>query len=211
MSTTPAPCNTNYTECSMSNLRKKVPFLLLALVTAIVSAQTPAAPPAAPAAPPQPQIHSSPVSAATAAEIQGINENMTVLQARLNEMELKAKIAAKQKELIGVQGGSSFSALGSSLGDPSVIYVQGLKGHVEALLAFPGGVVQRVKPGDIVGDRKVARVSLNEVALTDLNGKNERRLAFGSSAVARDTSAAATGAPGQISYPAPAPAGSGIR
>ena len=69
----------------------RFPFLLLVLVTAIVSAQTPAAPAAAPAAPPQPQIHSSPVSAATAAEIQGINENMTVLQARLNEMELSEK------------------------------------------------------------------------------------------------------------------------
>ena len=189
----------------MSNLKTKFPFLLLVLVTALSSAQTPAAPPVGASA--QPQVHAPPMSAAAAAEIQGINENMTVLQARLNEMELKAKIAAKQKELNGMQGNSTFSALGSSLGDPSVIYVQGLKGQVEALLAFPGGVVQRVKPGDIVGDRKVARISLNEVALTDLNGKNERRLAFGTSAVARDT-----GAPGPSGFPGPAPTGGvGIR
>lgn len=195
----------------MSNLKTKFPFLLLALGTAIASAQTPAAPAPTAAVAAQAQVHSPPMSAATAAEIQSINENMTVLQARLNEMELKAKIAAKQKELIGAQGGSSFSALGSSLGDPTVIYTQGLKGHVEALLAFPGGVFQRVKPGDIVGDRKIARVLLNEVALTDLNGKNERRLAFGSSAVARDTGTPAAVAPGQISYPAPVPPGGGIR
>lgn len=193
----------------MSNLRTKFPFLLVVLVTAIASAQTPAPPPVA--APAQPQVHAAPMSAATAAQIQSINENMTVLQARLNEMELKAKIAAKEKELIGAQGGSSFTALGSSLGDPTVIYTQGLKGHVEALLAFPGGVFQRVKPGDIVGDRKIARVLLNEVALTDLNGKNERRLAFGTSAVARDTGTAAPATPSQVSYPAPVPPGGGIR
>jgi type IV pilus biogenesis protein PilP len=193
----------------MSNLKTKFPFLLLLLVTAVSSAQTPAVAPAAAAA--QPQVLAPPMSAATAAEIQGINENMTVLQARLNEMELRAKIAAKQKELNGMQGGSSFSALGSSQGDPSVIYVQGLKGHVEALLAFPGGVVQRVKPGDIVGDRKVARISLNEVALTDVNGKNERRLAFGTSAVARDTGTAAAGAPSPSGFPAPSPISAGIR
>ncbi len=195
----------------MSNLKTKFPFLLLMLVTALAGAQTSAAPP--PAAPAQPQVHAPPMSAAAAEKIQVINENMTILQAQLNELELKAKIAAKQKELNGMQGGSTFSALGSSLGDPSVIYTQGLKGHVEALLAFPGGVVQRVKPGDIVGDRKISRVSLNEVAFTDLNGKNERRLAFGTTAVTRDSSStAAGGAPGQGGFPAPAPAGSvGIR
>lgn len=194
----------------MSNPKTKLPFLLLLMVASFVGAQTPAATSAAP--PAQSQMPAPPMSAATAAEIQTINENMTILQARLNELELKAKIAAKQKELTGMQGGTAFSALGSSLGDPSVIYVQGLKGHVEALLAFPGGVVQRVKPGDIVGDRKVARISLNEVALTDVNGKNERRLAFGTSAVARDTGTSATSSPGQPSYSPPAPAGGpGVR
>jgi type IV pilus biogenesis protein PilP len=164
----------------MSSRKHYFPFVFLALST-ICTAQTPAT------ASSQPLVHAPPLSSAAAAEIQSISENKTVLEARLSELELQAKIAAKKKELSNLNGGSTFSALGSSLGDPSVIYVQGLKGHVEALLAFPGGVVQRVKAGDTVGDRKVARISTNEVALTDLNGKNERRLAFGTSAVARDT------------------------
>lgn len=128
------------------------------------------------------------MSAATAAEIQKINEQMTLLQAKLNELDLRAKIAAKQKE-ISISGGESGSqsSFDRKNGVPSVVSVAGLKGNLEALLVFPGGVTQRVKSGDVIDDRRVAKVAINEVVLTDLKGHNIQRLAFGSSPMTRES------------------------
>lgn len=184
---------------------------LVAASTFTVQAQSqvPAAPaqahPAVPVAPPQAatlSLPSSSISASSAAEIQRITEDMTVLNARLSQLELKAKIAAKQKELSTLDQSSYSSPLGSSAGSPSVVSVAGIKGQLEAVLVFPGNQAQRVKTGDVIGDRRVASVALNEVVLTDLKGKNIQRLAFGSSAVAKDTGAMpgnyAPGQPGQF-------------
>jgi type IV pilus biogenesis protein PilP len=131
-------------------------------------------------------LSSSPMSAATAVEIQKINENMTVLQAQLNQLELKAKIAAKQREISAQAGGGALSSFASKSGNPSVVSVSGLKGSLEAVLVFPGGMTQRVKTGDVIDDRRVSKVAINEVVLTDLNGKNFQRLGFGTSATTRE-------------------------
>jgi type IV pilus biogenesis protein PilP len=127
------------------------------------------------------------MSAATAAEIQKINEQMTLLQAQLNQLELKAKIASKQKEISGATGETPLhSSFASRNGNPSVLSVSGLKGRLEAVLVFPGGVTQRVRAGDVIDDRRVAKVALTEVVLTDLKGKSIQRLAFGASPVTRE-------------------------
>jgi type IV pilus biogenesis protein PilP len=133
-------------------------------------------------------------SSASAVELQTINENMTVLAARLAQLELQAKIAAKQKEITGIVTPVNATSLGGSWGAPSVVSVAGLKGNLEALLVFPGGVVQRVRTGDVLGDRHVLhvlKVSINEVVIGDQKGKNLQRLAFGisgSSPVSKDVS-----------------------
>lgn len=174
-----------------------LPLFVLAFIFATSAyAQGPAAgsvgPSAAPVAVTLPSLPvslpSSPMSAATAAEIQKINENMTVLQAQLSQLELKAKIAAKQRELTGPTGtdGGLISSFGSKNGNPSVMSVAGLKGDLAAVLVFPGGVTQRVKAGDVIDDRRVTKVSINEVVLTDLKGRNIQRLAFGTSATTRE-------------------------
>jgi type IV pilus biogenesis protein PilP len=174
-----------------------------------VPASTAQTPLAAATAPPQAAtlaLPSSSISASSAAEIQKITEEMTVLNARLSQLELKAKIAAKQKELTILDPSSYSSPLGSSVGSPSVVSVAGLKGQLEAVLVFPGNQAQRVKTGDVIGDRKVASVALNEVVLTDLKGKNIQRLAFGSTAVTKDTGAmAGNNVPGQPGLYPPIP------
>lgn len=175
-------------------------------VTAPVDTAGPAAvvaPPPAPAAQPPVLMPASPMSAATAAEIQKINENMTLLQAQLNQLELKAKIAAKQREVNAQGGGDAMSSFASKNGNPSVVSVAGLKGHLEAVLVFPGGVTQRVKAGDQIDDRRVAKVGVNEVVLTDLKGKNVQRLAFGSAPTMRE----ATPATQAVGTMPPMPAG----
>jgi type IV pilus biogenesis protein PilP len=149
-----------------------------------VAPATGAAAPAPPAAVPLP---SSPMSAATAAEIQKINEQMTLLQAQLNQLELKARIASKQKEINGTAVVDPVqSSFDTRKGNPSVVSVAGLKGNLEAVLVFPGGVTTRVRTGDVIDERRVAKVAINEVVLTDLKGKNVQRLAFGSSAMTRE-------------------------
>lgn len=118
----------------------------------------------------------------SAHQIQKINENMTVLQAQLNLLDLQFKVASKRRELIEINGDTVASAFGSKNGNPSVVSVLGLKGQLEALLVFPGGVTQRVKAGDLIDDRRVLSINVNEVILTDLKGKNPQRLAFGNAA-----------------------------
>jgi len=147
-------------------------------------------------------------SVATAAEIQKINEQIALLQAQLNQLELKAKIASKQKEIKGDSEDSRLpSSFDSKQGTPAVVSVSGLKGKLEAVLIFPGGVSQRVKEGDVIDDRRVAKVALNEVVLTDLKGRNVQRLAFGTSPIVREKplTQAQPGSPPIVPPPPPLP------
>lgn len=161
-----------------------------ALAAAAVAGGPRMGPPPAtgPGAPEPLALPTSPMSAATAAEIQKINEQMTLLQARLNELDLRAKIAAKQKEINGTATADSGaqSSFDRKNGIPSVVSVAGLRGNLQAVLVFPGGVTQRVKAGDVIDDRRVAKVAINEVVLTDLKGHNVQRLAFGASPMTRE-------------------------
>jgi type IV pilus biogenesis protein PilP len=125
-------------------------------------------------------------NSAAAMEIQRINENMTVLQAQLNQLELQVKVAGKKRDLSGLKGYGAQSSFDSKKGNPSVVSVAGIKGHLEAVLVFPGSSTQRVKEGDIIDDRRVVKVAANEVILADLKGKNTQRLTFGTSAVIRE-------------------------
>ena len=141
----------------------------------------------------QPMVNSAVISSkssALAAEIQMINEEMTVLSAKLARVELEAKIAAKKKEMNGAGPLTPPIPMDSAAGSPSVVSVTGLKGKLEATLVFPGGVYQRVRSGDVVGDKHVTIVSINEVIMNDHKGKNPQRLAFGSSAIPREVSLA---------------------
>lgn len=131
-----------------------------------------------------------------AAEVQRITEKMTVMNARLAELELRAKITAKEREISLASGSAPSSPLGSSAGNPSVASVAGLKGNLEAVLVFPGGLVQRVKVGDVIGDRSVSVVSINQVILTDTKTKGVTRLAFGTSAVVKEQASTQNSFPG---------------
>lgn len=138
-------------------------------------------------------LPSSALTAATAAEVQKISENMTILQAQLNQLELKTKIAMKQRELDTQGGGSAISSFGTKNGNPSVVSVSGVQGSLKAVLVFPGGVNQRVQEGDVIDDRRVSKISVNEVILTDLKGKKSQRLAFGSTPTMREVNTPAAG------------------
>lgn len=174
----------------------KLAFILALLGTASVGNTQQADPAPKPPASAAPALTNtlamSPASKTSAGEIQKINESMTVLSARLAQVELEAKIAAKEKEIGGLNSAPSLKAgpLSGLDGMPSVVSVAGLKGKLEARLAFPSGGFLRVKAGDVIGNRKILSIAINEVVLADVNGKNPQRLAFGSSAQTREASAA---------------------
>ena len=196
---------------------------LLVVFAGVCSAQpapggTPAPGPAAStnAVPMTIQTPAATISSGSAAEIQAINESMTVLSAQLMKLDLQAKIAAKRKEILTLEAppapaagapvaAASANPLGSGYGTPSVVSVSGLKGSLEALLVFSGGVVQRVKVGDVLGDRKVRSIAINNVELTDLKGNRLQRLAFGTTAVTREASSGMPGAPAFPSMQMPPP------
>lgn len=129
---------------------------------------------------------SSALSAATAQEVQRMSESMTIFQAQFNLLELKAKIAEKQRDLATLDGSDAVTSFGRKAGNPSVVGVAGLLGSLEAVLIFPGGVTQRVKAGDVIEGRRVQKIAVNEVVLADMKGKNPQRLAFGSASVTRE-------------------------
>jgi len=194
-------------------------YLSLALlcVASGVSAQPAAKPPTMPQAPveiitetapppaPVSAARTTTMNAGNAAEIQRINENMTVKSARLGELNLEAQIATKQKEINALKAttGAGAGAFDSARGTPSVVSVAGLKGALEAVLVFPGGAVQRVKAGDVIADRKVVSVGINEVLLADLKGRNVQRLGFGSSAMSRDLNPGQAGGMPTTNSPVP--------
>ena len=148
------------------------------------AAPVPAPAPTAQKVQPMPTVTAN---SGTAHEIQKINESMTILQAQLNQLELQVKVATRKNDLNKINGtGNGFSSFDSAKGNPSVVSVAGLKGALEAILVFPGGATQRVKAGDVIDDRRIEKISVNEVILTDLKGKNSQRLAFGTTATIRE-------------------------
>jgi type IV pilus biogenesis protein PilP len=63
---------------------------------------------------------------------------------------------------------------------PMVMFVEGAKGNLEALLVFKSGAFQRARVGDDVGSLKVLNISLRDVVLIDPKTKDVTRLQFAS-------------------------------
>lgn len=62
---------------------------------------------------------------------------------------------------------------------PTVAYVEGLKGQLEAVLIHKGQGQQRVRQGDWVQGGRVQKISLNEVLVVDEKTQESRALHFG--------------------------------
>ena len=141
-----------------------------------------------------------------ALQIQRINERMALLQAQLNELELQARISAKRKEIDSAgHSPRTDSVFARRAGLPSVQSVAGVKGRLEAVLVFANGVTQRVQAGDVLEDRRVAKVSRNEVVLTDLHGRSVQRLAFGGAPLVRESTPVAGPPPALLAVPSSMP------
>jgi len=149
--------------------------LILSALTAIASitavhAQSASSPGSSPQ---QPQ-NITPRQSAAADEIRAINERMAVMSARLQELELQAKIAAKSNEIRRFRGSDVLHDDGHT---PSVIDINGVDGKLWATLHMQGGNEKTVRVGDRVGTWVVRAITIDTVTVQ--RGRETVRLAFG--------------------------------
>ena len=165
------------------------------------------------------QVSAQTSASATAMELQLIAERTAVLEAKLKYAEMEAKLNKLNAEaalampvsslLVSQQPANAkrFTATPDSfedLGLPSVVQVEGVKGRLEAVLAYSGNIRHRVKEGDKVSNYQITKISVNEVTLTDTKTKALHRLSFSASPVTRQADTGSTG------FGAPLP-GQGVR
>lgn len=108
-----------------------------------------------------------------AAEIAAINERLAVMTARLAELEMQAKIAAKKSEISKVNSSSSVDD--SFI--PSVHEISGIDGRIWAVLNVQSGNTQTVRVGDKVGAWRVTDIRADSVTVR--KGGETLRLSFG--------------------------------
>ena len=150
----------------------------------------------------------------TALELQLIAERTAILEAKLKQLELEAKVAKITTEIAiapatgapiqpaNTKRFSSTPDVFADIGLPSVVQVEGVKGRLEAVIAYSGGSRQRVKEGDRVGGYTIARISVNDVILVD-DKKKTTRLSFTATPVTRVDSPSGMGAMGGSGAPLP--------
>lgn len=127
---------------------------------------------------PQEVVRKAPSMQAT--EIADINERIAVMSARLAELEIKAKIAAKESEINQSHAGfETINQLNESV-VPSVAEISGIDGKIWAVLNVPGGT-QTVRVGDTAFGWSVAAIKPDSVAVRK-NGRTVH-LSFGKAAV----------------------------
>lgn len=109
-------------------------------------------------------------------QLQRINESIAVLNAKRQELELRAQVVAKQSEIDRmIHGDASTNA---RLQPPSVRSIEGADGKMVATLVMSSGQMQTVKKGDkIPGGWTVAQVGVDAVHIS--RGREKLRLAYG--------------------------------
>lgn len=113
----------------------------------------------------------------TAEEIARINEQIAVLAAQKQKLQLEVDIASKQAEITKLAGMGA--PVNTDRGvTPVVRSIEGADGKFYATLAFGNGVQQTVKVGEkIHGDWTIAQIDVSSVTLT--RGRERIKLPFG--------------------------------
>lgn len=152
-----------------------------------------------------------------------VQKKLMDLQTQMGLMDTGKKGAASPKgnaavNLISTGNSTPVSNLSANLNTPpsqgmeferaipTVAYVEGLKGRLEAVLVYRGNARQRVKLGDVVNGAMVEKISLNEVVLKDVKSKATIQLQFSTTAIAREPAGLLSQA-GNVGIPAGSPAG----
>jgi type IV pilus biogenesis protein PilP len=135
-------------------------------------------------------------------ELQEINQRRALSEAQLKEAEAQKRLLDIHAQ-IGLLDASKkansstagpMAPLEADRGIPTVAYVEGLKGRLEAVLVYRGNARQRVKVGDVANGAMVQKIALNEVVLVDVKSKAAIQLQFSNTFIPRESANA--GGPG---------------
>lgn len=135
-------------------------------------------------------LSSAALAESTAERVRQINEEIAVLSARLQKLELEAKIATKESEVQRMGAGSN----ASNEETPVVRAIDGMDGKLVATLAMRGGVIQTVREGEKFGAWTTKTITVNAVTLA--RGKETIRVPFGNEPPAATANANGHGGPG---------------
>lgn len=109
-------------------------------------------------------------------QLQRINESIALLNAKKQELELRAQIVAKQGEIDRLNNTETGNI--DRVRHPVVQSIEGADGKMVATLAFGSGLQQTVKQGDrIPGGWVVAKVGVDAVHIA--RGNEKVRLSYG--------------------------------
>lgn len=119
-----------------------------------------------------------------------INERMALLSAELGELELKAKIAAKLSEIDNIGKKEKTGTLNLSTSDiqmpslstttmPVIKSIEGIDGHLKALIEVRGKGTRTVHVGDEISGWKVRSIRVDGVTIE--KDKKTQQLYFSSS------------------------------
>lgn len=136
-----------------------------------------------------------------ASEIAAINERVAVMSAKLAELEMRAKIAAKQAE---IEKSGSKPVVDDSGFTPSIKEIGGIDGKIWAVLNTLDGV-QTVRVGDVVDKWVVSDIQMDSVTVTRKN--KTVRLSFAPTATGTNLATVPSpgSIPGGMAAPAPSP------
>ncbi len=109
-------------------------------------------------------------------QLQHINENIALLNAKRQELELRAQVASKQVEIDRITNVDTGNI--DRTRHPVVQAIEGADGKMVATLAFGSGTQQNVRQGDkIPGGWQVNKIAVESVYIT--RGNDKVRLAYG--------------------------------
>ena len=139
-----------------------------------------------------PQMKQSAKVSQEAAEIAAINQRVAVMAARLAELEMQAKIKAKESEI--AKGTSTDSDMPRIVDNviPSVSEISGIDNKIWAVLNVRGGT-QTVRVGDVAAGWRVTKIMADSVAVEKMGKK--LLLSFGNSVVQMETKNEISGVP----------------
>jgi len=111
-----------------------------------------------------------------------IEAETLVLKAREKQLDIQAKIIAKQSEIASKQAETDRIAQSAVVGNPVILSIEGLGGRMFATLRMENGTTVDIQPGDVLSNgMKIVSIKTNEVIIEAK--KNKRvRLAVGSHA-----------------------------
>ena len=110
-----------------------------------------------------------------AERIRQINEEIAVLSAQLQKLEVESKIIEKTEKNRQLSSGPIKEVRSESREVPTVKTIDGVDGKLRARLSFRDGT-QIVSVGDSFGQWQVKEISVNSVVLQDRDGKRTRLL-----------------------------------